>query len=179
MKPMRAILQQGFIAGVLGYITVALSSAAMNLLSGHSPFYTVEALARGVFGTGAGPSVPATSIGPVIAYNGLHLLVFLVLGWVAAALISEVELHPRIWYMAFFIFLAGFLFTYASMLVLTVELTRTFPALQIVVANLLAAGVMGVYLARLHPALAATIRQRGDPEVHGERESETVGPASY
>jgi hypothetical protein len=179
MKSGRAVLQQGFIAGVVGYVTVAVSTAVMNVLSGHSPFYTVAALARGVFGSVADPGVPATAVGPVIAYNGLHLLVFLVLGWVAAALISEVELHPRIWYLAFFIFLAGFLFTYASMLVLTAELTRTFPALQIAIANLLAAGAIGLYLARLHPALAATIQQRGDPEVGVHPQNEVVGGPSH
>ena len=80
------VLQDGLLSGVAGYALISVYFALSNLVAGLPALHTIEALGEALFG--------GTNPGQMIAYNGLHLAVFLVLGVIAALLIREVELHP-------------------------------------------------------------------------------------
>jgi hypothetical protein len=147
-------LWQGVAAGLLGYATIIVYYVALNLLRGRSPFDTVARLGWSIFG--ANDVLPRA--GAVIAYNGLHLVFFLLLGVIVARLIEEVELHPDTWYVVFFALLAMFLFTTVFLASLTADAGITTATL--IAGNVLAAGVMAFYLGDAHRGLLYTIEQQ-------------------
>lgn len=156
------VVWEGFVAGLIGYAAVALLFGVVNVVQGRSFFHTAALLGSALVGGGeAGVSVTAA---PVLAYNGLHLLIFLVLGLVAAWLVLETERHPEIWYLVFFVFLAGFMLNLTLFLLYTAPLPEGLPWGTMVLANLLAAVAMGLYLRGAHPRLWAEVREHGDPE---------------
>jgi hypothetical protein len=89
----------------------------------------------------------------VLMFTWVHGLVFAVLGGIAARLLAVAERSPHVGFgilLLFVIFEACF--TVAVYLVAAPVLhALTWPA--VLVANLLAAAVMGAYLWRRHPAL--------------------------
>ena len=104
----RRILVQGMTAGLIGFVTVALMFAVVNVSIGRSPFYTSALLGAALFYGASDPAQVAVTPATVLAYSGLHLLVFLAFGVVAAALSSMADRGKQLWYVAlfFFIFLA-------------------------------------------------------------------------
>lgn len=155
------VFGEGLFTGIIGATVVALFFAVENLLSGQSPFHTAAALgAPLVEGTPAGQAFVAA----VFAYNGLHLLVFIVVGMVAAWIVTQTEEHPVLWYLGFFAFFMGFAYDLVLLLMMTGPSAE--PGwISVLAANGLAALGMGGYLWAVHPGLWEEIRQHGDPEV--------------
>lgn len=151
------VWQDGLISGVIGYASIAAYFAVLNLLDGRSPWFTLGTLGHAFFGSG--------SPGPLIAFNGLHLFVFLALGVVATFMIQEIEQHPAFWYAVFFVFVAGFIFGYLVLLVLTGALAGTSP-LTLAFGNLIAALAMGLYLFWRHPGLLPAVRGEAERDEH-------------
>jgi hypothetical protein len=155
------VLLDGAVAGVIGYAIISLYFAALNLLLGVSPWYTLETISHALFGPG--------SPGPLIAYNGLHLVVFLILGIAAAYMVREVELHPTFWYAVFFLFITAFVFGYLLLVVLSDALASLRPG-TIAVGNAITALAMGGYLFWRHPKMVRRVRAemtREDLEAFG------------
>jgi hypothetical protein len=141
------------VAGLIGYLTVAVLFAVVNLASGRGLFHTATLLGSALFfgareagGAVAGP-------GPIIAYNGLHILVSLVIGLGAAWLIFQAERNRPLWYVVLVIFLAGFIYSVALVGVLAVELVALLSWPAILVANVAAGITAGGYLWRRHASL--------------------------
>lgn len=156
---------QGFVAGLIGYAAVAVFFGVVNLVSGHSFFYTAAVLGHVLLGTEPASASELVQPAAVFAYNGVHLLLFLVFGFVASWLVEETDRHPAFWYLVFFAFLVGFFFNVALVTVFTVPAPAdAVPWGSIVAANLLAGLGMGTYLAGRHPGLRAEVEDRGDPE---------------
>lgn len=159
------ILTEGLIAGFIGYVTVILVYGLVNVATGKSFFYTAALLGRAVLG-GAGSPPNLADPGPIIAYNGIHLIAFVLIGLGAAWLIAQTERHPGIWYVVFYVFLAGF---FVSMVVLRIVAAPVIEQLQwgwsIIWVNLAAAVLMGLYLWKAHPRLWREVTEHGDPEV--------------
>jgi hypothetical protein len=85
MKPERIqVYAQGLVAGLIGYAMVAIVMAIANVILGRSPFHTAALLGSTMFYGLDDPSRLTIWAGPVLAYNGFHLLIFLGLGVVAA-----------------------------------------------------------------------------------------------
>jgi hypothetical protein len=145
----REILQGGFFSGAIGYATVSLFHAVLNVLGGRPPWSTLEAMGNALF-AGGGP-------GPLIAYNGIHLALFLLIGLIASLLVEELELHPGFWYVIFFMLVTGFVVGFALSVVLTGSIAHV-NALSVAAGNLLAALAMGTYLYLSHPRLAGILR---------------------
>ncbi len=160
----RTLLSQGFLTGIIGYALVAGSYVVMNTLAGRAPLSTAAALGHALFGNGGMPASPAADPGPLIAYNGVHLLFFVLIGIAAAWLIAEAELHPRLWYLVAFAFIAGFIYSYFAVVVAVAELSVEISPWSIVAANLAAAAGMGIYLAQVHPDLGRRIELQADPD---------------
>lgn len=163
MKPSTSrVLTEGLFAGLIGYGAVVLTLGLIDLVAGRGFFFTAAHLGRTLAAGGPEAGVAA---GPVLAYNGVHLLVFLVLGTLAAWLVFEVELHPVFWYVAFFVVLGLFFMGFVLVTVLGDPRTGALPWTSILAGNLVAALGMGVYLHRAHPRLWAEVRRHGDPEL--------------
>lgn len=163
MKPSTSrVLTEGLFAGLIGYVAVALTLGFIDLVAGRGFFFTAAHLG-GILVEGGGAE---TTIAPaaVLAYNGIHLLILLVAATVAAWLVFEVELHPVLWYVAFFAFL--FAFFQGLVVIMAVGDPRTggLPWSSVLAGNIVAALAIGVYLHRAHPRLWREVRTRSDPE---------------
>ena len=155
---------QGLVAGLIGYAVLALFFGVVNLLLGESFFHTAAMLGHALTGTepAAGAEVRAA---PVFAYNGVHLLLFLVFGFVAAWLVEETERHPLFWYLVFFALMVGLFYNVVLATLFTLPVAAAeISWLTIVLANLAAGAAMGWYLVRRHPGFLDEVEAGGDPE---------------
>ena len=157
------VLREGFVAGLIGAAIVAAFFGVVNVFGGHSPFYTVDRLGRALVGT-APAGGPGSAAGPALAYNGLHLLVFLLIGFALAWLTAKTEQHPAFWYLAFFGLVAAFIYDFFFVMMLAGRATGELPWAQVAVGSLLAAVGMVGYLLRMHPDLRRTAGEGADPE---------------
>lgn len=161
MKPDRSrVLSEGLIAGLLGYAAVVLFYGVLNVVTGHSFFSTAAALGGGLVSSSAAGSV----VGAVLAFNGLHVLAFLVVGLVAAWLVMRMERQPSFFVLALFVGVAGLFAVMAGFLSFAAQSGVELPIGSVFAANLLAGVVMGAYLLKVHPMLWAEIRDHLDPE---------------
>jgi hypothetical protein len=159
------VLREGFVAGLIGAAVVAVFFGIVNVLGGHSPFHTVDLLGRALVGEPA-PGGPGYQAGPALAYNGLHLLVFIVIGVALAWLTAKTEERPAFWYLAFFALVAAFVYEFFFMLMLSGPVLGGLPWGAVAGANAVAIVGMVGYLLRVHPALRHEAGEGADPEVH-------------
>ncbi len=157
------VFYEGLVAGLIGYVTVALVLGIVDLVTGRSVFYTVATLGEAVFG-GAGGGEGAVTPAAVFTYNGIHVLAFVVFGIFVAWLVVETELHPAIWYVAFMVLLGAFFLATVLAAGAGAALGEALPWWSVVVANVCAALAMGTYLHRAHPRLLQHVSEHGDPE---------------
>jgi len=144
---------EGLVTGLIGYGTVVVLFAVVNVLSGKGLFHTAALLGSALFFHAADTPVPVLGPAPIIAYNGVHILASLVIGLAAAWLIFETEKHRPLWYIVFFIFLAGFIYSTVIMGVLAAEITEILPWPLIVASNFAAGVTAGGYLWWRHARL--------------------------
>jgi hypothetical protein len=149
-KSITEVLQDGLLSGLAGYALISIYFAVSNVVAGLPALHTIDALGTALFG-GANP-------GRMIAYNGLHLAVFIVLGVIAAVLIREVELHPAFWYVLLFVGIAGFIFSYVVMTVVARQIAGL-DAYSVVVGNLVAAVGVALVLLWRHPKMVRAVRE--------------------
>ena len=90
----RAFLSGGFWAGFIGYVTVVVLVAVFNMVAGRSPFYTAALFGNALLFGETDASSLAIAPGPVLAFNMIHLLVFLVLGFIASLCVTIGERYP-------------------------------------------------------------------------------------
>ena len=154
-KTTASVYLDGFFAGLTGYALISVYFAASNIVAGLPALDTISSLGAALFG--------GTSVGQMIAYNGLHLGVFLLLGLFAALLVHEVELHPAIWYVLFFVALAGFIFSYVFMTVVAKRIA-SLDAYSVAVGNLVAVIGMGVLLFVRRPGTVQAVRDYSQSE---------------
>lgn len=155
-----SVVREGFAAGLIGAGSVAAWFMIVDLIAGR-PFFTPAVLGSAAF---HGLRDPATVIiGPqaVLAYTALHLLLFLFVGLVAAAMVSEAKRSPQVlWLLAefFIVFEFGF---YAAVAIVFAPLLAALAWINVAVGNLIAALGMGYYLWRAHPELREGLAPSG------------------
>jgi hypothetical protein len=172
MNQQRArVLTDGLWIGLAGYVTVALSVGVIDVARGRSFFHTAAVLGSALFGRATGGAVTVTPE-VVFPYNGIHLLTFLALGFLVAVLIREVEVHPVVGYLAFFLLLMLVFFSLPLIGALGALGGRDVPWAavpwgSILVANALGAIAMAAYVRRRHPDLWRAMRDGSDSEEPG------------
>lgn len=159
----RTVLLDGFFLGLIGYLAVAGGYLVLDVASGRPALYTAALLGQGLFGT-LGAGGPTVQVGPILAFNGAHLIGFLAIGMVTAMLVHEAEAHPRFWYPAFFTALAVLVYGYAVAMVAAEAVQAILAPADIVLVDLFSAACMVVYLMARHRSLARTVEREGDPE---------------
>lgn len=155
---------EGLMAGLIGYAAVVVLIAIFDVSSGRALFETPSLLGQVLIGGFGEPTPGAASPGPVLAYNGLHLLAFLAVGMGVTWLVFEVELHPVLWYGAFFAVMSIVLLSFLILSFVSEPHAELLPRLELLTANGAAAIAIGVYLHKAHPRLAAEVSEHGDPE---------------
>ena len=149
------VYKEGFIAGIVGALTVALWFLIVDTLHGR-PFYTPTVLGTALFGRGVWPATLETapaSFEMVAMFTWVHVLAFAVIGVIAAQLIATAERNPSLGFgfVLLFVILEA-CFTVGVMIVAEPVL-RALTWQGILVANILAAGVMAGYFWLRHPTL--------------------------
>ncbi|MGA9836426.1 MAG: hypothetical protein WBQ26_03825 [Gemmatimonadaceae bacterium] len=149
------MLSEGVVAGLIGYLTVALVFAGANLIEGRSMFYTAALLGANLFYGIQDPAQVTISAQYVFAYNGAHLMVFLGFGLVSAWLASLAERAPQFWYVALFFFFFVAFHIVAAMQAVAVPVQNAISGPAIWAAGAAAALLMAVYLLFAHPKIRA------------------------
>ncbi len=163
VRPDRArVLVEGLVTGFLGYAVIVLFFGALNVVAGRPFFHTAELLGSGLVATADAEGSGAA--GAVLAFNGLHLLAFLVIGFVAAWLVMQSERNPSFFVLALFIGLGGLFLTLAGFVSASEMIEEGLALWSVIVANLVAGLAMGAYLLKAHPRLWGELRDHLDPE---------------
>jgi hypothetical protein len=157
MKSERSWVVEGMVTGLIGYVTVVVLLALVNLLGGEGLFHTPALLGSALFFGQRDPAAPLPGPAPVIAYNGVHILVSLVIGLGASWLVFQTERNRPLWFLVFFVFLAGFIYSVVVMGVFAAEMAQVLSWPLILLANLGAGLTAGGYLWRRHSALVAEV----------------------
>ena len=158
MKNGSAWVVEGLVAGLVGYGTVVVLFGVINLLGGDGLFHTASLLGSALFFGARSTAEITPGPAPIIAYNGIHILVSLVIGLGAAWLIFQTEKNRPLWFVVFFIFLAGFIYSVVVVGVLAAELVHLLSWPVIVVANVAAGVTAGGYLWWRHSVLLEELR---------------------
>ena len=147
-------IREGIVGGLLAAGAVAIWFLIIDLATGH-PFATPVRMGTAVasfFGGTGGASATLY----VLGYTVFHVLAFIASGIVMSAIVNKAEDEPSLLFGVLILFVAFEIAWYGMTAILSRE--EAFgPAAwwQIMLANLVAAAVMGVYLFRKHPALAS------------------------
>ena len=159
-RPLRGFVRNGAVAGLLGFAVVGVFFAATSVFAGRSPFH-IAALLGGDLFFGRGADV-VIEPGAILAYSGVHLLVFLVAGIFMAWLARISEHLMEGWYLA----LSLAMYVGAHVVVVPVmfdEPVRSqLPLWLVTTATTAAAVVMGVYLWKVYPGLRTGMHERDD-----------------
>lgn len=160
------VLTGGMFAGLLGYLTVVVLFALLNLAMGRSPFYTPAMFGAVLFYGLDDPAALQVSPGPVLAYNMVHVLAFVLLGIFASWLVTKAEQYPVARFAILFVLIFVAAHIYAALLLFAQPLLAGSGWWQIGVVSLAAAVAMGWYLLRQHPILKRGLRETplGDEE---------------
>lgn len=146
-------LREGIVGGLLAAASVALWFFLLDMVGGHpfgTPLRLGESIASFFGGTGGGSPVAY-----VLGYTLFHVLAFCLAGVVVSAVVNRAESEPSLLFGLLILFVAFELGWYGLTAVLSRdEAYGSLAWYQVMVANLIAATTMGVYLYRRHPALA-------------------------
>ena len=145
-------LREGIMAGVLGATAVAVWFLILDTVAGR-PFATPAMLGSSVatlFGApGTGPAAVH-----VFGYTVFHYAVFIIIGMIVAAVINNAENEPSLLIGFLILFIAFEIGWYGwTALLARPESFGELAWYQVLVANFIAAGTMGVYMYRRHATL--------------------------
>jgi len=143
-------IRDGLVVGIIGYACVAALYAAFDMLAARGALYTVDLLGKSVFRGFRDASVLGLpmerDMTAILLYNGIHLLLALVIGMIVARLVEHGERQPSHAPIILLVIVAGFVGTIAAVGLLTSPIRPLLPWWSIVVANALAVVVGSAYL---------------------------------
>jgi hypothetical protein len=141
-------------AGLVGYLAVVVFFAVVDPLLGRGLFYTPALLGSALFYGLRDVGALRIRPGPIIAYNGFHLLVFLVLGLIVGELAyMAARLRQHVWYVVSLLVILVLGHLYVALWVLTEPIRSALPVWMITVAGLVAIGAMVAFLLVIYPSL--------------------------
>jgi hypothetical protein len=154
----KLVLTGGLFSGLIGYGTVVVVVSLLNVLSGESPFHTAAMFGSALFYGLDDPTALAIEPGPVLAFNMIHVLTFLVLGMLASWLISLAEKYPAAQYLVLVVLIFVAFHAFAAMLLFAAPLLGGGAWIIIGLGGVTAAVLMGWYLLKTHPLLRQELR---------------------
>jgi hypothetical protein len=153
---------EGLVAGVIGYASIAVFYALLNLALGHPVLSTARLLGQGLVSQSL---VDSTPLAPVLAFNSVHLVALLIVGTAISWLVYETERHPDLWLLTFMAGLMALSFAEGFMLLVAEPAVSVLPWWSVVAANLVAGLAVGGYLLRSHRTLLRTVKEMGPDEL--------------
>jgi hypothetical protein len=154
-------LLEALIAGLIGYVTVVLFFALLNISQGRSIWYTAALLGSSLFYGLEQPSELVVAAEPVIAFNGVHLALFLLAGAFMAWLAGVVERVQQGWYLGIIVFLIVLPHVFGLPVWFADAVQAEIPLWFVVLATSVAALGMGAFLLAFHPRLRLGLQDTG------------------
>jgi len=152
-------LAGGLIAGLIGYLTVAAFFAVINVISGQSIFHTAALYGSYLFYGLTDPAALEIAVGPVAAFNAVHLILFLILGIGVSWVFVLGERFPVMQYFLFALLLVVAFHLFVAMVLLARPIAGNGAWWRMGIASMAAAGAMGIYLLRAHPVLLQELKE--------------------
>jgi hypothetical protein len=147
--------------GLIGYLAVAVFFIVLDPLLGRGFFYTAALLGSALFYGLSDPATLTIQPGPIIVYNGAHLVVFLVLGLVVGELTYvSVRLRQQTWYLVTMLVILVLGHLYVALWVVTQPVRSALPVWMITAAGLVAVAAMVVSLLVIYPQLRGELVER-------------------
>lgn len=166
MAPKDRTIRVGLIVGLIAFASVAAFYAVFDLLAARGAMYTVDLLGKSVFQGLRDPSVLGLPIaldwGAIVSYSVLHLVISLAIGLVVTWMVSYSEEHPGRSRWVFLVLVAGFVVTVIAVALLTTEIRLLLPTWSIVLANVCAVVLAGIYLTRALPGIWGRLNPFGN-----------------
>jgi hypothetical protein len=160
MKPTTIeLLSEGLIAGTIGYVCTTLFFMLASALAGQSPFHMAALLGGALFYGLHDPSQVVVWPGVVLAYNGVHLLVFLLLGMIAAWFAALAERGPEFWYIAITLYILVLFHVYGIVQILSESFRASIPVWVSFGGTFVASIAMAGYLLWARPKLRLEVRE--------------------
>lgn len=151
------IVREGIVAGLVGAVSVAVWFLVFDMIR-REVFFTPGALGSALFYRVSDLSRVEVSAVTVGGYTVVHVVAFVVAGFVAAAIATEAENRPPLVLGAVLLF-AAFEAFFMGLLALAAEwLLGALAWWSIAVGNLLATVTMAWYLWKAHPDLQEALR---------------------
>jgi hypothetical protein len=97
--------------------------------------------------------------GPILAYNGVHLLGSIAVALIASVQIFETELHRSFWYFSFTVMLAAIMYSVTLFGVFGVEIGGMLDWATVVIGTVVWIGSMTAYFWWVHRGLMRRIRE--------------------
>ena len=149
----------GLFTGLVGYGTIVVFFAALNLFAGRSVFYTAALFGSAMFLGREDPSALVITPQAVLTFNMVHLLVMLAVGLLMSWLIAKSERYPLTqWAVLMALIFVGF-HLFAAVVLFASPLMGSLGWVPILVASVAAAITMGWYMLRLHPFLRRELKE--------------------
>jgi putative oxidoreductase len=156
------LLREGIIAGLIGATVIAVWFFLIDAIARHMLF-TPTTLGRGMLSIfGPVPADQSTAV-LVLAYTIFHYAVFVLLGMVAAMIVTWANREPSV-LMGFVVLFAAIEVGFYAFVGLLQQATPlgSLAWYNVMIGNLLAAAAMGTYLLRAHPVLRDQFRHSID-----------------
>jgi hypothetical protein len=151
MKWSGTVLKRGTIAGLLGAAAVAVWFFALDVAAG-TPFRTPAVLGHVLLSGGGGaPQSVDINFRVVALYTLVHILAFVLAGWVFVSIAEQVERRP-----AFVLLAVMTAIVFEAVAVVNLAYGAQWGGLgiwSIIIANILAVAVMSWYVWGTHPRL--------------------------
>jgi hypothetical protein len=154
------ILLDGLFTGMIGALAVALWFLVLDLAAGR-PLYTPSLLGSVLLdrsGAAAASEVVIAPL-PVAAYTALHFVAFVVAGVVFSYLMTLFDRFPIMFFVILVLFLCFQVGFFALDQALGTRLMGKLGPWTVIVANLLAAAGMALYMWKRHPGALRKIDQ--------------------
>lgn len=153
------LLTEGLFTGLIGYATAIVVVGAVDLLAGRSVFFTPALFGATLFYGLDDPAALVVAPGPVLAYNMVHLLAFLVLGLAAAWSARLAERYPSAQYLVLVLLVFVAFHVYAALLFFAQPLLGGAGWWKLGLGSVAAAVTMGTFLLRRHALLRRELRE--------------------
>jgi hypothetical protein len=147
------LILDGMAAGLIGYATIVAFFLVADPIADRPVFHTPALLGSALFFGLRDPASLEIGPGPILAYNGIHLLVFLLLGFVAAWFTRLSERVPGGWVLAVNLTAFVLLHVFGALVFFTEPIRAAIPLGGAIGASVLAVSAMTAYILWAHPWL--------------------------
>ena len=156
------LLHDGVIAGLIGATAIAVWFFVVDAIAGR-PFFTPETLGHAMLDVFGRPAQDDSRVIHVLAYTVFHFAAFMIVGLAMSLIVFLAQKEPSILFGFLVLFVAFELGFYGFVgLVSQSTALREFAWYQVMIGNILAAGLMGFYFWRTHKELGEEFRHSLD-----------------